>query len=71
MLPWYGLSGRAGSSVRPGCTIVVGTDAGLHCRVWPLTERTLVISTVTAEGSDAVRHGPHELDLTSPQQLLE
>lgn len=59
---------RVNSSVRPGRTIVVGTDAGLYCRVQTLAEARLIFSSVDEHGE---RLGEHDLDLSQPRQLLE
>jgi hypothetical protein len=54
--------------VRPGRTIVVGTDAGLYCRTQILPQPLLIFSSVDEHGS---RLGEHRLDLSQPRQLLE
>lgn len=65
---WAGSHCRVNSSVRPGRTIVVGTDAGLYCRVQALVEPRLLFSSVNEHGEQL---GTHELDLSRPRQLLE
>jgi hypothetical protein len=59
---------RIDSSVRPGRTIVVGTDAGLYCRSQILPRAHLVFSSVDENGSHL---GEHKLDLSQPRQLLQ
>ncbi len=59
---------RVNPDVRPGRTIVIGTDAGLFCRVYPLAEPRLVFSAVTEDGTAL---GPHQLDFNDPQHLLK
>lgn len=54
--------------MKPGRTIVVGTDAGLYCRVQALAEPRLLFSSVNEHGEQL---GTHELDLSRPRQLLE
>lgn len=64
--PWWRLC-RANSSVRPGRTIVVGTDAGLYCRAQILPQAHLIFSSVDEHGSYL---GEHKLDLSQRRQLL-
>jgi hypothetical protein len=59
---------RADSDIRPGRTIVVGTDAGLYCRAQILPQAYLTFSSVDEQGSHL---GEHRLDLSQPRQLLE
>lgn len=54
--------------MRPGRTIVVGTDAGLYCRMQMLAQPRLVFSSVDEHGQHL---GEHDLDLSQPRQLLE
>ena len=64
-LYWY--RDRADSHIRPGRTIVVGTDAGLYCRAHILPQAQLIFSSVDEHGSHM---GEHRLDLSQPRQLL-
>ena len=51
---------RLKPDLRPGVTIVVGTEQGLHARVRRLDRRALVVTSTTDDG---VRVGPHEFPL--------
>ena len=67
-VPQWRQSCRADSSVRPGRTIVVGTDTGLYCRAQILRQALLIFGSVDEHGKHL---GEHQLDLSQPRQLLE
>ena len=53
--------------MRPGRTIVCGTEQGLYCRAQRVDGRELVIRATTEDGKAT---GPHRLDLDDPEALL-
>ncbi len=53
--------------MRPGRTIVCGTEQGLYCRAQRLQRRELVVQATTEDGRVT---GPHRLDLDDPEALL-
>ncbi len=53
--------------MRPGRTIVCGTEQGLYCRAYCIDGRELVVRATTEDGTVT---GPHRLDLNDPEALL-
>jgi galactokinase len=62
---WSGSFRRFNSALRPGRTIVVGTNCGLHARVRPHPS-ALVLRTVTDRGAEVTETIPMQ-----PRRLLE
>lgn len=59
---------RENSGIRPGKTIVVGTEQGLYARARLLPDPVLVVRTSTESGES---FGPETFDLTDPEGLVE
>lgn len=65
---WAGSFRWENRDIRPGKTIVVGTEQGLYARARPLAEPVLVVRTTTESGES---FGPETFDLSDPEALVE
>ena len=62
---WAGGFRRFNDEISPGCTLVVGTNQGVHAECWKHPS-SLIVQSTDEEGN---KYGPHEIPM-EPKALL-